>query len=108
MEQKRNVRLDNYCEAIAEHRSAKNAALLAEHQEEAGALQEMQRGNVVVYKHAGVELARVPGAEKLRVRLVKGEGDADSGDLETGETEGGDAGEFASERAGAVEQMGAE
>jgi hypothetical protein len=70
----------------------------------------MQRVDVVVYKHAGVELARVPGAEKLRVRLVRGEGDADAGDLEPGgepvDTEGEDAGgEFSADRAEALEEL---
>ncbi len=32
--------------------------------------------DVTIYKPAGIELARVPGAEKLRVRLVKEEGNA--------------------------------
>lgn len=111
MEQARNRRLDNFCEAIAEHRAAKNDATQREQSDISGALQEMQRANQTVYKHAGVELARVPGAEKLRVRLVKGEGDADEGDLETGDGEaadGGDAGEFADERREAVDGLGAE
>lgn len=108
MEQRRNTRLDNYCEAIAEHRAAKNAATLAEAGDISGALQEMQRSSTTVYKHAGVELARVPGAEKLRVRLAKGEGDADAGDLETGDGDAGEGSEFAEDRANAVEEMGAE
>ena len=29
-----------------------------------------------VYKHGGVELARVPGADKLRIRLTDDDGDA--------------------------------
>lgn len=34
---------------------------------------------VTVYKHAGIELARMPGAEKLRVRVTKETGDAQVG-----------------------------
>lgn len=36
-----------------------------------GALVEMHNKNVSVYQHAGVELLRVPGEEKLRVRTTK-------------------------------------
>ena len=43
------------------------------------ALQEMQAKKITTYHHAGIELARVPGAEKLRVRLTKA---ADEGDDE--------------------------
>src|ERR1700755_2941656 len=67
MGQIRNVRLDNICEGIAGERAAKNKA----DQEEKGltstALQVMQQSKIGAYRHAGVELARVPGAEKLRV-----------------------------------------
>lgn len=48
----------------------------------ASALQTMVKKGVSVYKHGGVELARVPGAERLRVRLVKEQGDADADDLD--------------------------
>lgn len=82
MQQVRNVRLDHICESIGEARTQMNDAK----QEEGGliqtALQVMQNGKVTVYRHGGVELARVPGAEKLRVRLTKEQGDADAGDLE--------------------------
>jgi hypothetical protein len=82
LEQVRNGKLDNLCEAIADVRGTMNTAK----QEEIGfvraALQAMVAKGVTVYKHGGVELARVPGAEKLRVRLVKEQGDADAEDLE--------------------------
>jgi hypothetical protein len=82
LEQVRNGKLDNLCESIAEVRGTMNEAK----QEEVGfvraALQAMVAKGVTVYKHGGVELARVPGAEKLRVRLVKEQGDADAEDLE--------------------------
>ena len=99
MEQVRDVRLDNLCESIAEDRRVMNQA----RQDEAGsvqaALKRMQDNDVVVYRHGGIELARVPGAEKLRVRPTKEEGDADAGDLETGPG----AGEFGEERREALD-----
>lgn len=95
MDQVRNTRLDNLCEGMAEHRRVMNAARTDEQGDIVAALQEMQRKKIGVYRHAGIELARVPGAEKLRVRLTKEEGDADAGDLE-------DGGEFAEERRAAV------
>jgi hypothetical protein len=111
MEQVRNVRLDHLCEAIAEHRGALNEAKANEQGDIQASLAEMQRKGVTVYRHAGVELARVPGAEKLRVRLTKEEGDADAGDFEPSEDESQEeeiplvAGEFAEERAEAVEDL---
>jgi hypothetical protein len=92
MERVRNKRLDNICEAIGDERDRKNKAQTEENSLIGTALQEMQRAKIQVYKHAGVELARVPGAEKLRVRLTKDHGDADASDLEPGE-EGIDDGE---------------
>jgi len=76
MEQVRNVKLDNVCESIAEEREEANAARVKEKQLTAAALKVMQERNVTVYKHAGVELIRVPGADKLRLRLVSDTGDA--------------------------------
>lgn len=105
MDQVRNRKLDNLCEAIGEERNRMNAAKQEEQASIQAALQVMQRDNVTVYKHAGVELARVPGAEKLRVRLVKEQGDADAGDLETGETDNDQVGD---ERRSAVEDLGGE
>lgn len=87
MEQHRNVRLDNVCEGIANERGIMNAASLEEKSLIQSALQVMQAKGVQVYKHAGVELARVPGAEKLRVRLTKETGDADAGDLTPAEAD---------------------
>lgn len=82
MEHVRNRKLDNICEAIGEERERMNQAKVEEKGLIQGALQEMRQANVSVYRHSGVELARVPGAEKLRVRLTKEQGDADEGDLE--------------------------
>lgn len=83
MGQVRSTRLDNLCEAINEDRQAMNAAKGSEAGNIQAALREMQRATDkhpngrMVYKHGGVELARVPGADKLRVRLSKDDGDAD-------------------------------
>lgn len=70
--------------------------------EEAGlvvsALQQMVKRKLTVYKHARVELARVPGAEKLRVRVTKDDGDAGDDDLANP-----DADDTADEKAGANE-----
>jgi hypothetical protein len=41
------------------------------------ALQLLRKHDKQVWKHGGVELVRVPGDEKVRVRLVNGEGAAD-------------------------------
>jgi len=87
MEQVRSKALDNLCEGLADVRASMNSAK----QEETGliqsALQTMVRRNVQVYKHGGIELARVPGAEKLRVRVIKEQGDADASDLQQAEDE---------------------
>lgn len=77
MSEVRNTRLDNICEGIAEERQQKNAADLEEKQLTSTALQVMQSSKISAYRHAGVELARVPGAEKLRVRLTKETGDSE-------------------------------
>lgn len=87
MEQVRNRRLDNLCEAIGDARETMNSAKNDEQGSIQAALQEMQRGGLQVYRHARVELARIPGAEKLRVRVTKEEGDAGAGDLELPDTD---------------------
>lgn len=51
------------------------------------ALQEMQRTNGKVYKHAGVVFSRTPGADKLNARLTKDHGDADDDTPAVGEGE---------------------
>lgn len=56
------------------------------------ALQEMQRTNGKIYKHAGVVFSRTPGADKLNARLTKDHGDADDNTTPAaGKTEGEDA-----------------
>lgn len=105
MEHVRNKRLDNLCESIAEHRAAKNDAAVGEQQDIAAALQVMQRDGVSVYRHARVELARVPGAEKLRVRLTKEEGDAGEADLAQGHADTDEESEGRSDVEDALEEM---
>jgi hypothetical protein len=87
MEQVRSKPLDNLCEGLADVRAAINS----NKQEESGliqsALQTMVRRNIQVYKHGGIELARVPGAEKLRVRVIKEQGDADASNLQQADEE---------------------
>ena len=73
MEHVRYTELDGFCEALAGSREKKNALVADEKGYQQGALQAMRKRNVTVYKHDGVELVRVPGDEKVRVRLVKGE-----------------------------------
>ena len=85
LEGARNQRLDNIAEALVEERDRLNSAKVEEQALITAALKEMQDADLQVYKHNGVELARVPGAEKVRVRLVKEQGDADEGDLEVSE-----------------------
>jgi len=87
MAQVRSKRLDNLCEGIAECRETKNGAVLEEKSLEESALQTMVRENKAVYRHGGVELARIPGAERLRVRLTKETGDADASDLQEAEAD---------------------
>lgn len=86
----RNERLDNICEGIAEERERMNAA----RQEEQGliqaAMQLMTKKGLPLYKYAHVELTRVPGAEKLRVRIVKDDGAADESDLAPSDADAGD------------------
>jgi hypothetical protein len=73
----RNAKLDNLCEGIGEELDLANRATQDADSLKASALQVMQQRKLQVYKHAGVELARVPGSEKLRVRRTKDQtGDA--------------------------------
>jgi hypothetical protein len=78
MSQVRNSRLDAYCEAIGEDRQTLASAKADEQGSIQGALKEMKGKQLSTYKHAGVELAFVPGADKLRVRLTKAQSDGSS------------------------------
>lgn len=93
MEQATNQRLNNLCEGIGDERRAKALADKEEATLVSGALQEMVRKGIVQYHHAGVELVRVQGAEKLRVHVTKektatanqGGGPSDAGDQDQDE-----------------------
>lgn len=71
MEQVRSVRLDRFCESIGEGREEMNRLRGEEKGDMQGALREMHDKSITAYRHAGVELVRVPGEEKLRVRTTK-------------------------------------
>lgn len=78
MEQVRSGPLDNLCESIADDRARLNKASGNINGAKAKALEIMQAAKppYTVYKHGGVELARVPGADKLRIRLTDDDGNA--------------------------------
>lgn len=67
----RSQKLDNLCEGIGDERETLNRAKQEEAKLVAAALETMQKEGISVYCHARIELARVPGAEKLRVRSTK-------------------------------------
>lgn len=76
MEQSKNARLERLCDSIGTQREVINAAKTTERGDIQAALQEMQRSGLQVFRHGGVELARIPGADKLRVRVTDEEGGA--------------------------------
>ena len=97
MEQVRDRVLDELCESLGDCRDTMNASKVEEKGLIQSALKRMQVKERQVYKHARIALSREPGAERLRVRVVKEEGDADESDLSTGaesavtDAEAGDA-----------------
>lgn len=74
MAQPRNAVLERLCGSIEEQRAVMNAARQQEKGDLQAALQEMQRRDLSQFVYAGVELTRVTGADKLRVRVVDDEG----------------------------------
>jgi hypothetical protein len=70
MEQVRDVVLDRLCESIGDARDQ-------------AALTRMRERKITTYQHAGVEMARVPGEEKLRVRTSKEKATASTDDSHT-------------------------
>lgn len=92
MDRVRNQRLDNLCEAISDDRKSMATARADEQGSIQAALREMKTKKIGAYKHAGIELAFVAGADKLRVRVTKDAEDS-SQSLEGGEVEPPDAGE---------------
>ena len=78
--------LDRVCSSLADLRHDLNEIRGNEKEEMVTALREMRKANRQAYKAHGIELVRVAGDEKVRVRLVKGEGAADveeEGDTDT-------------------------
>jgi hypothetical protein len=82
MEQVRDQTLDRYCESIGDTRDQMNRLRQDEAADTSGALRRMQGKGVNHYIHAGVELTRVPGSDKLRVRRTSAD---DAQELETRE-----------------------
>lgn len=84
----RSDKLDALCEGIGDERDKMNAARLECQTLIAAALELMTKKNLTVYRHDRIELARIPGADKLRVRVTKEEGDADDTDHDDGDLTG--------------------
>lgn len=78
LEQVRSQKLDNICESIADTREQMNTLRTEEKDEKRGALTTMRERNLTTYRHAGVELVRVPGEERLRVRTSKQDATAET------------------------------
>lgn len=107
MEQVRDRTLDNISEAIGDCRDQANQARTEEKSLKAAALKRMTDRNIQAYKHARVAMVVEPGAARLRVRMVKEEGDAEVAGGETttaGEAieERGDGGFSSGESAGEI------
>ncbi|MDH4290513.1 MAG: hypothetical protein OEV65_17375 [Aquincola sp.] len=89
MEQVRNIRLDNICTSIAETRADQNRLRGEEAGLEQMALRVMREDRrkdpkgIFSYRHAGVELVRLVGDEKLRVRTSRDNATAEVQDDET-------------------------
>jgi hypothetical protein len=71
MEEVRVKALDNICVSIAETRESINDLKAEEVGLETNALALMRKNDRTSYRHSGVELFRVPGEEKLRVRTAR-------------------------------------
>lgn len=77
MGQVRHDRLDDLCVSIGDAREVMNNAKADVESGSQAALDYMALHNLTIYKHAGIELVRVPGHDALRVRLVKGASDVE-------------------------------
>lgn len=85
MEDARIGALDDIAHSIADVREQKNKLANEEKQLLATALKLLREHKRTIWKHNGVELVLVPGEEKVRARLVKGEArddEDDQGDLD--------------------------
>jgi hypothetical protein len=85
MEQVRHVKLDRLCEGISECRAEMNEQRSIEGEKCRAALVYMHDNKVTTYRFAGVELVRVPGEEKLRVRTTKESATLETEDEGTGQ-----------------------
>lgn len=74
MEQVRSAALDRICEDLADDRKRQAQAVADEKSDKQLALAQMHQENIAAYHHAGIELVRVPGEEKLRVRVTDEDG----------------------------------
>jgi hypothetical protein len=83
MEQVRDVVLDRLCESIGDARDQMNQLRADEAGDTQAALTRMRERKITTYQHAGVEMARVPGEEKLRVRTSKEKATASTDDSHT-------------------------
>lgn len=77
----RSAELDGICEALGRIREQKNKLVAQEREEMLDALRAMQGAKVLQYRHAGIELVRKVGAEKLAVRMVSDTGDASAAEV---------------------------
>ena len=87
--------LDTLCSAIADNLHIINEASETLKGLKFNGVQALRKKGRTVYKSHGVEIVRVPGEEKLRTRLVKGEGAANDehGTIGAGELDNLDNGE---------------
>src|SRR5262245_56596823 len=65
----RSKRLDLLCEELGDIRDKKNKLARDEKEAISSSLAEMQRVGTHSYKHDGIVMSRLPGAEKLTVRV---------------------------------------
>ena len=77
----RHARLDRLCEGISEVRAIINGNDAIDAEKCRLALEYMHANNIKSYRFANVEMARVPGAEKLRVRTSKEKATAETEDV---------------------------
>ncbi len=71
MENARIRPLDDICQSIAEGREQMNALRHEDVDHQTVAMRLMRKHKKTSWRHAGVELERIPGEEKLRVRTAR-------------------------------------
>lgn len=75
MKEARSEALDNLCEEIGDLLDTQTNARTEADTKKVAALKLMRTRGISVYKHAGLELARIPGEEDIRVRRTKSQDD---------------------------------